>query len=430
MRSTPAPAPALRRAIVALVLALATLPAGATGALAADKVVVMVRTGVEADAIRAVADAYTKATGRPVELMEVGRSGYYATLHTQLVGGSDAFDLAQANDADVGVLAEARAIAPIGSYLDDPRQTDPKSYDPKDIAFSYGYKGQVYAVPFDVSTHFLYYRKDLVRTPPATWDEYVEEARRWTRRYNDRAPTLFGASLTALAGSEQPKVFYTVMWSLGGFILDEQGRVGVDSPGAVAAGELYVRLRDAKLIPPDIASWGFSNVKDALETGTVAMAAPYWNAAYPMIRSGKSPHRDQIAITLVPGVRRADGSIYRTPFQQGKILVLNAASKRKDEAWAFYRYLTSKDGMRIMTRAGGTPSRYSLLQDPTLEPREYHELMVASLRIAKGDPAPPFYLKQHEAMNTALSNIMGGKADVRTALGQAAETIRRLQQGK
>jgi ABC-type glycerol-3-phosphate transport system substrate-binding protein len=415
---------------ISIVVTLAIALLSSTPAMSADKVVVMVRTGVEADAVKAVAEAYTKATGQPVEMMEIGRSGYYATLHTQLVGGSDAFDLAQANDVDVGVLAEAKAIAPIGPFLDDPRHTDLKSYDPKDIAFSYGYKGEMYALPFDVSTLFLYYRKDLVKSPPATWDEYFEEAKRWTKRINDKSPTMFGASFTALAGSEQPKVFYAVMWSMGGFILDEQGQVGVDNPGAVAAGEYYAKLRDAKVIPPDIFSWGFSNVKDALETGIVAMAAPYWNAAYPMIKTGKSPHREQIAITLVPGVKRADGSIYRTPFQQGKILVLNSSSKKKAEAWAFYRYLTSREGMRIMVQAGGTPSRYSLLRDPSLPHREYHDLMESSLKIAKGDPAPPFYLKQHEAMNEALSKIVTGKGEVKAALTHAAETIRRLQQGK
>ena len=414
--------------ITAVILGVVLL--GASGSHAAEKVVVMVRTGVEADAIRAVAQAYTKATGRPVEMMEIGRSGYYATLHTQMVAGTDTFDLAQANDVDVGVLAEAKAIAPIGPYLNDPRHTDPKTFDPKDIAFTYSYKGQVYAVPFDVSTHFLYYRKDLVKTPPATWDDYFEEAKRWTRRHNEKSPTMIGASFTALAGSEQPKVFYSVMWSLGGWIIDDQGRVGVDSQGAVAAGEFYAKLRDAKVLPPDIFSWGFSNVKDALETGIVALAAPYWNAAYPMIKSGKSPLKDQIAITLVPGVRKPDGTIYRTPFQQGKILLMNNSSKRKEDAWAFYGYLTSKEGMRLMTQAGGTPSRYSLLRDPSIQPREYFELMEASLKIAKGDPAPPFYLKQHEAMNEALSKIVTGKGEVKASLAHAAEIIRRLQQGK
>jgi ABC-type glycerol-3-phosphate transport system substrate-binding protein len=204
----------------------------------------------------------------------------------------------------------------------------------------------------------------------------------------------------------------------------------VDSPGALAAGEFYAKLRDAKVLPPDIFSWGFSNVSDALETGIAAMAAPYWNAAYPMIKSGKSPLKDQIAITLVPGARKSDGTIYRTPFQQGKVLLLNGSSKRKADAWAFYQYLTSKEGMRLMTKAGGTPSRFSILRDPSLPLREYYELMEASLKIAKGDPAPPFYLKQHEAMNEALSNIVTGKGEVKASLTRAGETIRRLQQGK
>jgi ABC-type glycerol-3-phosphate transport system substrate-binding protein len=420
----------MRRLMALPLVTLALLLLVAVPGPAAEKIVVMVRTGVEADAIKAVAADYTRATGRPVEMMEIGRSGYYPTLHTQLAGGSDAFDLAQANDVDVGVLAEAKTIAPIGPFLEDPRHTDLKAYDAKDIAFSYGYKGQTYALPFDVSTHFLYYRKDLVKAPPATWDEYFEEAKRWTRRLSEKSPTLFGASFTALAGSEQPKVFYSVMWSMGGWILDDQGRVGVDSPGAIAAGEYYAKLRDAKVLPPDIFSWGFSNVKDALETGAVATAAPYWNAAYPMLKAGKSALKDQIAIALVPGVRRADGSLYRTPFQQGKVLLMNGASKRKPDAWGFYRYLTSKEGMRIMAQAGGTPSRYSLLRDPSLPLREYYDLMEASLKIAKGDPAPPFYLKQHEAMNEALSRIVTGKGEVKAALAHAGETIRRLQQGK
>jgi ABC-type glycerol-3-phosphate transport system substrate-binding protein len=140
--------------------------------------------------------------------------------------------------------------------------------------------------------------------------------------------------------------------------------------------------------------------------------------------------RDQIGIALVPGVRKADGGVYRTPFQQGKVLVLNAASRRKADAWAFYRYLTSKEGMRTMAQAGGTPSRYSLLRDPSLPLREYYELMEASLKIAKGDALTPFYLKQHEVMNDALSKIITGKGEPKSSLAQAAEAIRRLHAGK
>jgi multiple sugar transport system substrate-binding protein len=396
----------------------------AAGSAQTDPVVVFVRSGVEADATRAVAEAYTASTGRPIEIMEAGRSGYYAALHTQLVGGTTAFDLAQANDVDVGALAVAGAIAPIESFIFDPAATDLEAYDLDDFPFVYRHGGQIYAVPFDVSTHFLYYRSDLIESPPQTWDEYLETARRWTRSINPDSPTQYGAAFTALAGSEQPKAYYTIMWSMGGWIIDEDGEVGLDSPGAIEAARFLRTLVEERLVPPDVFSWGFSNVYEALMAGTVAMAAPYWNAAYPMIDAADGAF--DIDITLVPGVEQPDGTIYRTPFQQGKIFVMNANSQRKEAAWDFYQFLTSVEGGRIMAEAGGTPSRLSLMADPSVEPREYYELMQESLVIARGDPGPSFYLEQHEAMNEALSQVITGSGPVEAQLQRAAATVRRL----
>jgi len=412
--------------VVLTIVLLVLASAWAAAAEPLDKVVVFVRTGVEADSIRAVAEAYTEKTGNPVEIMEAGRSGFYAAVHTQLLGGTDAFDLAQANDVDVGALAEAGVIAPIDTYLYDAKYTDLAEYDLEDFPFLYSYKGRVYALPFDVSTHFLYYREDLIPEPPQTWDEYFEMAKKWTRCHNPDSPTLFGTGFTALAGSEQPKVFYTIMWSMGGSILDDDNRVGVATEGAVQAGEFYRALAAENLVAPDIYSWEFSNVLDALSTGVIAMAGPYWNAAYPQIQMGNSPYKDKIRITMVPGVRQEDGTIYRTPFQQGKILLLNANSKHKEAAWEFYKYLTSKEGTRIMAQAGGTPARLSVLADPAMEPQEYYALMRDSLAIAKGQPGPPFYPEMHEAMNQALSSILLGSSSAKDALGLAARTIEQL----
>ncbi|MGE5598893.1 MAG: extracellular solute-binding protein [Bacteroidota bacterium] len=386
----------------------------------AEKVVVFVRTGIEADAIRAVAKAYTAKTGNPVELMEAGRSGFYQAVQTQLIGGSDKFDLAQANDVDIAYLAEAGVIAPIDKYV------RAKLITLNDFPFVYRYKGKTYALPFDVSTLFLYYRSDLIPNPPQTWDEYLEVARKWTKSLNPQSPTLYGAGFTALAGSEQPKMYYSIMWSKGGWIVDAKGNVGVDSPGAIAAGEYLAKFRAEKLVAPDVYAWGFSNVLDALDTGVIAMASPYWNAAYPTIKAGQSPYKDKIRLALVPGERQKDGSILRTPFQQGKVLILNANSKHKDAAWSFYDYLISKEGSLINAKAGGTPARLSVMNDRSMQPKEYYEMMRASLKIALGDPGLPFYPAQHEAMNQALSAIMTGTSTPKAALEQAGRIIRGL----
>jgi trehalose/maltose transport system substrate-binding protein len=38
------------------------------------------------------------------------------------------------------------------------------------------FEGDLYAAPFNTNTQLLWYRKDLVPKPPATWDEMIEEA--------------------------------------------------------------------------------------------------------------------------------------------------------------------------------------------------------------------------------------------------------------
>ena len=387
------------------------------------EVTLFVRTGPEAEGLRAVAEEFTQGTGIAVELMEIGRSGYFSTMTTQLVSGTDAFDLVATNSAYVAPLAASGALEPLESCLAEA----PEGYNAEDILFTYGYNGETYSIPFDVSTHFLYYREDLINEPPRTWDEYLELAKGYTQSLNADSPTRYGAALTALPGPELPKVFYSVMWSMGGEIMDEDGSVLVDSPDAVEAAEYYRSLVDAGVLAPDIISWGFPNVLDALRTGQVAMAGPYWNAAYPQIQASDSPYKDQIAITLIPGVRQDDGSILRTPFQHGWAFVMNANSDNKELACGFLQYATSEEGMLIYAQNGGTPARRSVLQNPDLQPREYYDLMLESLEMAEDEPAVPYYLEMHEVMNQALSNVLTTSQEPAAVMEEAAERIRELQ---
>ena len=99
------------------------------------------------------------------------------------------------------------------SLLNDFLDKEPAAYNYDDILFTYGYKDSTYAIPFDVSTHFLYYRKDLIETPPETWEEYIETAKGFTKALNSSSETEYGAAITALPGPELPKAFYSAMWS-------------------------------------------------------------------------------------------------------------------------------------------------------------------------------------------------------------------------
>ena len=38
------------------------------------------------------------------------------------------------------------------------------------------FESKLYAAPFNTNTQLLWYRKDLVKKPPKTWDEMIEQS--------------------------------------------------------------------------------------------------------------------------------------------------------------------------------------------------------------------------------------------------------------
>ncbi|TBL70518.1 extracellular solute-binding protein [Paenibacillus thalictri] len=383
------------------------------------KIKLLVRTGNEAAAMRQAIPTFEQETGIGVEMIELSRDVYFTTLATQLFAGSDDFDLVFVPSTYVAQFALGRVLLPLDSFMRDPQFTDEKIFDQADFMTTYSYNQKVYALPTDISTHFLYYRSDLIPNPPQTWDEVSRLAARWTKKSNPDSPTEWGIGLTGLAPEELPKVFDTMLWSFGGDLLNEDNEVYLDSSRSVEAGQYWERWVKDKVVPPDVLSWGFSEVRDALMNGDIAMAAPYWNAAYDSIRNSNSRYKDVIKVAMIPGTPMPDGSIRRATFQHGWALSINAKSPHPQEAWRFISYITGKRGGVIYARAGGTPARQSILSDPLLQyVRPEFALVLESMKIARNEPAIPFYPLMIDIENDALTQIL----TLHTPPGQALQT--------
>ncbi len=410
--------------MIVLLFAFSSLPVvGQEGPLPNVRVVIM--SGPEADGMKEVAAAYTEATGNPVEIVEQGRDTYLTLIPTQLLAGTDAFDLAFIQSTMVGELAAAGAILPLDPFLEQLTEEQMADVDLDDILVPAVYEDQIYGLPTDISTLFLYYRSDLIPEPPDTWDEVLELARQFSQSQNPDSPTPYGLAFDGLVGETLPETFYNVMWSFGGEVVDEEGNPAVDSPEAVAAGAYWQTLAEEELIPPEILSMGFGEVLAAIEAGDIAMAVPAWNAAYPIILNGTSEYRDVIEVALVPGVEQEDGTILRTPYTHSYFFALNSSGPNLDAAFQFLIFATGKEGGRIYARAGGAPSRASIFDDPELqEVRPEFPLMRESLEIAKAGPPLCYWPEHIDAMNTALADILSLREEPATALARAAEQMR------
>ncbi|KIL42171.1 hypothetical protein SD70_03160 [Gordoniibacillus kamchatkensis] len=385
----------------------------------------LIRTGYESEAMRQAIPPFEQETGIRVEMIELGRDEYFTTVATQLFAGSDDFDLVFVPSTYVAQFGLGKVLLPLDPFMRDPQYTDEKIFDQADFAATYSYNRNVYALPTDISTHFLYYRSDLIPVPPQTWDEVKQLAERFTKAHRADSPTKWGLGFTGLAPEELPKIFDTLLWSFGGDLLNGDNEVFLDSSRSLDAGRYLEGLVRDKVVPPDVLSWGFSDVRDALMNGDIAMAAPNWNAAYDSIRNSDSRYKDVIKVAMIPGVRGPDGTIRRASFQHGWALSINAKSPHPKEAWRFISYITGKRGGFIYARAGGTPARKSILSDPLLQNiRPEFALTLESMKIARNEPAVPFYPLMIDIQNDALTQILTLHTPPDLALREAGKQLR------
>jgi multiple sugar transport system substrate-binding protein len=235
-------------------------------------------------------------------------------------------------------------------------------------------------VPTDLSTHFLYYRKDLIDAlladPEAqakyteiaqeklgkplvpkdpdgwTWDDFAATALYFTKAVNPDSPVRYGTVLQMKNLPFNIMVFQSLPRSYGGNWMDEKGDVTVDSPAYRTALELYKTLTDAGATPADSLSYEFAEANAAYASGQVAMMLQ-WNAAAGELQNAeKSPAVAEVTETVAPPT----GPEGRFTHIHGLGLGLNAKAPNPEGAKAFLAWLSTEEAALAYAKAGGSPA--------------------------------------------------------------------------
>ena len=81
------------------------------------------------------------------------------------------------------------------------------------------WKSQLYAVPYNSNTQLLWYRSDLVKTPPTTWDQMISDAEQLAKQGKPHLIEIQGAQYEGTT-----VWFNTLVASAGGSILTPNGQ--------------------------------------------------------------------------------------------------------------------------------------------------------------------------------------------------------------
>jgi multiple sugar transport system substrate-binding protein len=312
-------------------------------------------------------------------------------------------------------------FAAAGWILDLDRFRPPTdSFFPATIAAN-RWNGRLYALPWFVDVGMLYWRTDLMRSAPATFDQLDRIAARARAEHGLRYGLVYqGARYEGLV-----TVFSEYLGAFGGRILDG-GRVTVGSAPAVWA---LTTMRDQiyrdRIVPQSALTWHEEESRFAFQNGETAFMRN-WPYAYALMQdSAASRVAGRYAVAVMPAGEGGQG----TASLGGAQLAINGNSEHPEAAWTVIRYLTAPEQMLERARGVGQfPTRPSLYDDPELARALAIPPAQARAVIEHAVPRPvtPVYTQLSDILQVYLHRALTRQLEPAAALASAATEMQAL----
>ncbi|AXQ56853.1 sugar ABC transporter substrate-binding protein [Streptomyces koyangensis] len=406
-------------AVIAASTALAVVTgcggsSGAEVAADAEQTLTVWAMGAEGEKLAEVAEEYEKENPHlKVKVTPVG----WDVAHQKLVSAAAAGnlpDIAQMGGSYLGEFAELGVLEPVDTQRFQEKDFFPAGWQQGEV------DGEVYGVPWYVDTRVLYYRTDLaekagVDKAPADW----KELRALASAYQKDAGTKWGLSIQP-SGLDTVQSFYPFLYSAGGEIIDEDGKVVVDSPAAVKALKEYGAYFDKglanKSVPP-----GYDVVKD-FGNGRVPMffGGP-WHVT--LLNEGQPGIKGKWAVAEVPADETS------VSMAGGSSLTVSKDSPHKAASEEFISYLTSTEGQADWyERTKDLPANTTAWESGALADDPALKVFEKQMETAKASPTLASLSEITDKVDQAIAQVTQGKATAEEALGKAKDQIEGLVQ--
>jgi len=246
------------------------------------------------------------------------------------------------------------------------------------------WKGQLVAVPYNSNTQLLWYRSDLVKTPPTTWDQMIADAEKLAKEGKPHLIEIQGAQYEGVT-----VWFNTLVASAGGSILTPDSSKA--NPGQPWLTALGIMKKEATSVAadPSLGVQMEDQNRLAMEAGTAAFELNY-PFVYPSMKTLQPELFKHFKWALYPGI--VAGQPARVTIG-GIDLAISKYSPHPDLAFQAALCLRDKPNQLLAATEGGLPPTLeSLYSDPALFPDyPFHAEILSSLQNASVRPQTPAY---------------------------------------
>jgi multiple sugar transport system substrate-binding protein len=318
--------------------------------------------GWEGEVVSALLPQFEKETGIRVSVQQIPWTAAHEKILTGHVGNSLP-DVFQTGNTWIPELVTVGAILPL-----DGKSLPVDDYFPG-IWETNKVDGTLYGVPWYVDTRVLFYRTDMVATPPRSWSELITTMERLKRETKTQH---FFPLLMPTNEWPQPVIFAL---QRGATLVSHDGHARFREPAFLEAFSFYTDIFRRGLAPA-ISSAQVTNIYQQFGAGEIAMfiSGP-WDVGNLRQRLSAEQQKNWSTAPLPS----PDGTPYPgLSLSGGSSLVISRRSTKQDAAWKFIEFLSRPDvQIRFHEISGDLPARRSAWNTPALT----DDPQIASFRI-------------------------------------------------
>ncbi len=284
------------------------------------------------------------------------------------------------------------------------------------------FNGQLWAVPFRTDVGLLYYRKDILSTPPASWEELARMTRENTGR------TKYGYIWQGVQNEALVCNFNEVVSGYGGSILDpnDPSKVTLNSPEAVQAMSEMVSWVGT-ISPEDVTTYLEEATRAVWERGE-ALFMRNWPYAY---GSGNDDANSKVAGKfdirgmLYGGINRTGHST-----EGGWQLAINAfiTPERQQAAWKFIEYMVGAEAQKIAAMTASWAVTLSSIYDDAevISKVPLFKKLKPILQTVIPRPVTPNYSNVSNAIQLYVYQALRRKKSPHEAIQELADSLKLL----
>ncbi|MBV9844067.1 MAG: ABC transporter substrate-binding protein [Kutzneria sp.] len=258
------------------------------------------------------------------------------------------------------------------------------------------YQGKLYAATKNTNVQLLWYRDDVVSTPPTTWSDMIAAAERLKAEGKPNQIAFTGAQYEGLVVE-----FATLVASAGGHILSDDGTKAVLDDGAIRALQTLKDFATAGVTSPSMTNDIEDDARHELENGQSAFEVN-WPYVYAAMQADKPDLAKHFTWAPVPGVDPGQPSRVAIG---GRNLAVSAFSPHKAEAFDAALCLRNAANQEYSAINDGVPPTISsVYDDPAMTgPYPMKDTIRQELRDAATRPITPAYQNVSTLISTILS---------------------------